>query len=74
MARRAKTEQAPKVDKPTQDVRSTLVKVAVLWAYPGLGEVGDVIELTKKEAESFARLGVVDLSPVAVKHALEAKV
>jgi len=41
--------------------------------WPGLGKVGEVIELSEKLAKEYVALGVVDTAPNAIRAATKSK-
>lgn len=56
----------PKVEEPQT------VKAFMRISWPGLGKVGEVIELDAKLAKEYVALGVVDTAPEAIASAQKA--
>lgn len=62
-----KVAEQPKVEAPKT------VKAVMRITWPGLGKVGEIIELTEKLAGEYVSLGVVDTAPAAIRTATKSK-
>lgn len=49
------------------------VQAFLRLTWPGLGKVGEVIELPENLAKEYATMGVVDTAPAAIQNATKSK-
>lgn len=61
------------VEEPKAPQTPKKVKACLRMTWPGLGKVGEVIELSEKLAKEYVALGVVDTAPNAIRTATKSK-
>lgn len=68
----AATKKKTTVNNQTKVEKNEKVKAFMRMTWPGLGKVGDVIDLPEQLAKDYEALGVVDTSPAAIAPAKKA--
>lgn len=67
----AEEVQAEKEVEKSQAPKKVQAFLRMTW--PGLGKVGDVIELPENLAKEYESMGVVDTAPAAIQNATKSK-